>query len=505
MGRLSKTQEKLAHQKDVGISVIKGGEKSGKTAVGMARMLYLLEHACPRGEQVLFVAPNKLEAEAVRSYLQEAYNHQNLSLFDEARGVANVYAMEELTMQAAKKVFVGYGLKQVELPKQEIILEAMHQLKKQYPKSKWLRAAQVQFVCDELQWMEAYGIDSLEAYLIASRKHRPNRLPKKGSGRQVLWALKQCVDQLMQQNGYMTSGKKALETLKYLREDQLKHCYTHMIIDDAEKLTKVELEILGCLRCDKAGELLFLMHNKPEGEDLGFLTKGQSFKAIGYDMTGRTRHLVSRIKKVKSKKAIVNLTPLEELLMQQSVAQNVVSIPQKGQSKLREKPKAKLPWYVETYRYINKITGVETVFQKDNSAQEVYIDEEKQEMEMLPVYSDIAAGLPIEIVDEMSGKFSLPSELLHHKKNTYILHVQGDSMIGANIDDGDYVVIQAGNVSNHEIAAIYYNGSTTLKRIVQEEEHILLVSENPKYKPIVIEEGDFHVMGKLVGVIKNLT
>ena len=166
---------------------------------------------------------------------------------------------------------------------------------------------------------------------------------------------------------------------------------------------------------------------------------------------------------------------------------------------------SKLPWYVETYRYINKITGVETVFQRDSSAGETYIDELKQDdVDEIPIYSDIAAGMPIELVDEVNGKFELPSDLLHHKRNTYILHVQGDSMTGVNISDGDYVVIQAGNVNNHEIAAVYYNGATTLKRIVQEEEHILLVSENPKYKPIVIEEGDFRVMGKLIGVIKPL-
>ena len=78
-------------------------------------------------------------------------------------------------------------------------------------------------------------------------------------------------------------------------------------------------------------------------------------------------------------------------------------------------------------------------------------------------------------------------------------------MIGANIDDGDYVVIQAGSVNNNEIAAVYYNGATTLKRITQEEEHVLLISENPKYEPIVIEDGDFRVMGKLIGVIKPIT
>ena len=39
---------------------------------------------------------------------------------------------------------------------------------------------------------------------------------------------------------------------------------------------------------------------------------------------------------------------------------------------------------------------------------------------------------------------------------------------------------------------------------MQKDEHILLCSENPKYAPIVIEEGDFRVMGKLVGIIKSL-
>ena len=179
----------------------------------------------------------------------------------------------------------------------------------------------------------------------------------------------------------------------------------------------------------------------------------------------------------------------------------------KVKKKLESKKVKQLPWYVESYRYVNKLTGVETVFQKDTSAGETYIDEVKQEnVEALPLYSsDIAAGAPIEIVEEVSDTFEIPSELLYHRRNTYMLHVQGDSMIGANIDDGDYVVIQAGSVNNNEIAAVYYNGATTLKRITQEEEHVLLISENPKYEPIVIEDGDFRVMGKLIGVIKPIT
>ena len=128
----------------------------------------------------------------------------------------------------------------------------------------------------------------------------------------------------------------------------------------------------------------------------------------------------------------------------------------------------------------------------------------QEDVQSLPIYSDIAAGMPIEVVEDSCGTFELPGELLGHKKNTYMLHVQGDSMIGAGIEDGDYVVIQSGSVSDREIAAVYYNGAITLKRIVQEEDCILLVSENPKYRPIWIEDGEFRAMGKLIGVLKNL-
>ena len=167
-----------------------------------------------------------------------------------------------------------------------------------------------------------------------------------------------------------------------------------------------------------------------------------------------------------------------------------------------------LPSSIETYKYIDRITYKEMVFERDLSALEVYVAEVRQkpeELKHLKVYSDIAAGIPIEIVDEVRGTFDLPKELLRGKENVFVLQVKGDSMIEKDIQNGDYVVIdQAAAVNDQDIAAVYYNGGTTLKQVMRMGDSVLLVSANPKYEPIHISEGDFIIMGKLVGIIKRL-
>ena len=167
-----------------------------------------------------------------------------------------------------------------------------------------------------------------------------------------------------------------------------------------------------------------------------------------------------------------------------------------------------LPSSIETYRYIDKIGYGEKQFERDLSANEVYVAEivqKPEELKQIKVYSDIAAGRPIEIMDETRGVFPIPRAFVHHKEHLYMLQVKGDSMIGAGIENGDHVIIEeTSNLESQQIGAVYYNGGVTLKRVVQMGETVLLMSENPKYEPIHIEEDAFKVMGKLIGVIKKI-
>lgn len=164
---------------------------------------------------------------------------------------------------------------------------------------------------------------------------------------------------------------------------------------------------------------------------------------------------------------------------------------------------------IENYKYIDKIGTLEKVFKRDiNDLEQIIVEEEvitKDDLENIKIYSDIAAGVPIEIVDEVRGNFKLPIEWVKNKKDLFILTVKGDSMINANVHNKDLVVLQKTDIAdNMEIVAVYYNGCTTLKRIVRMGDTVLLMSENPDYEPINITEGELRIMGKLIGVIRQV-
>jgi SOS regulatory protein LexA len=130
-----------------------------------------------------------------------------------------------------------------------------------------------------------------------------------------------------------------------------------------------------------------------------------------------------------------------------------------------------------------------------------YLNEELLE---LPVYSDIAAGEPILINSEVEGTFYIPKYWLKGVKNSFILKVKGDSMIGANINHGDYVIIRHEHAANNnDIVAVDIGGNATLKRLSIKKDKILLMPANEKYQPIVIDSEDTYIIGTAVGIIKH--
>ncbi len=538
MLKLTKTQQKFVTQRNIEQTVVKGEKHTGKTTIGIGRMLYLANHKCGKNERIVFIGANEVKCQKAKVLFETEYNMQTISLFEGEGPQVEVLSIDMLIMDCYNKLFEKRNLEVLEEIPNEILIEAISSIKKQYPRVKFLNEAGMAFINDELNWINSCGYYSFEEYSIADRKGCSIKLPKRGKGRLALWTVKEAVESTLRNNNKVLKLALQAEVLNKLKvlADSVEG-YTHIIVDDVQLLTKVQIQIIKALY--KSGDLLFLMDKTLHDSRLAWLKRGQTFKQIGFDMTGRIRTLRTKVTKKSTTEKIVEIKPTPLEIFMAEIVQKVKIKKQTSQSikinqldhikgssnlknaevmsnqmhllgnitsKLQAQQQSKLPWYVETYKYVNKVTGIETIFQKDTSAGETYIDEVKQEeVEVLPLYSsDIAAGAPIEIIDEVSESFELPSELVQYKRNIYMLHVQGDSMIEANIEDGDFVVIQAGNVNNNEIAAVYYNGATTLKRIVQEEDYVVLMSENAKYKPIVIEDGDFRVMGKLIGIIKPM-
>ena len=118
----------------------------------------------------------------------------------------------------------------------------------------------------------------------------------------------------------------------------------------------------------------------------------------------------------------------------------------------------------------------------------------------------ISAGFPSPADDFKEIRISLDKELVKNKDATFYARVDGDSMVGAGLDDGDLLVIDRSlNPENGKIAICLVDGEFTVKRIKKERNKLYLMPENKKYKPIEMkEENELIIWGVVEYVIKKV-
>ena len=120
----------------------------------------------------------------------------------------------------------------------------------------------------------------------------------------------------------------------------------------------------------------------------------------------------------------------------------------------------------------------------------------------VPILGRIAAGQPIFAEENIEDVFPLPRDFVREDA-AFILRVRGDSMIGAGIHDGDYLVIrQQATANNGEIVAALIGDEATVKRFYRERDHIRLQPENSAMSPIIAN--DVTVLGKAVALVRRL-
>jgi repressor LexA len=121
---------------------------------------------------------------------------------------------------------------------------------------------------------------------------------------------------------------------------------------------------------------------------------------------------------------------------------------------------------------------------------------------LVPVVGRIAAGGPIlaeELVEEV---FPLPRQLVGDG-TLFLLEVRGDSMIGAAICDGDFVVVrQQPTAENGEIVAAMIDGEATVKTFQRTSGEVKLLPHNPAYEPI--DGTNASILGKVVTVMRRI-
>ncbi|MFA7654351.1 MAG: transcriptional repressor LexA [Candidatus Magasanikbacteria bacterium] len=124
------------------------------------------------------------------------------------------------------------------------------------------------------------------------------------------------------------------------------------------------------------------------------------------------------------------------------------------------------------------------------------------ELISLPFKGFIAAGVPIEVVEEHET-IDVPKNLLAKSGEHFVLQVKGDSMINDGVFDRDNIIVREQNVAENGdmVVALLNNEEATLKRFFVEKNKIRLQPANPAFRPIFAK--NVIIQGKVVSVIRN--
>jgi repressor LexA len=120
-----------------------------------------------------------------------------------------------------------------------------------------------------------------------------------------------------------------------------------------------------------------------------------------------------------------------------------------------------------------------------------------------PLVGNVAAGAPILAEENIEDYLQVPSVIGGEDDDDYVLRVRGDSMVGAGILEGDFVVVRpAETATNGEIVVALIEDEATVKRYYKDRSGVRLEAENPDYEPI--RSNDAKVLGKVVGVFRKV-
>ena len=147
-------------------------------------------------------------------------------------------------------------------------------------------------------------------------------------------------------------------------------------------------------------------------------------------------------------------------------------------------------------RYEGAVRGIQVLDDRFNTALSAI---------ELPVVGFIAAGEPIDAIENPIDTILVSSEMVSKVKRSYVLQVRGESMIEEGIYDGDFVVLQHQDTANDGdiVVALLNNEFATLKKYYREKGRIRLQPANSSMDPIYVQPEELTIQGKVTGIIRK--
>lgn len=129
--------------------------------------------------------------------------------------------------------------------------------------------------------------------------------------------------------------------------------------------------------------------------------------------------------------------------------------------------------------------------------------QESERVVNLPLVGTVTAGVPILASENIERTLPFSADFFDDSGNVFALRVRGDSMVGAAILDGDYVIVrkqQAASMGDVVVALI--EDEATVKTLANQNGQVVLRPENPAYQPIPFDKAECQILGKVCGVFR---
>lgn len=127
----------------------------------------------------------------------------------------------------------------------------------------------------------------------------------------------------------------------------------------------------------------------------------------------------------------------------------------------------------------------------------------RKEIINIPVIGKVTAGQPILAVENVEDTYPLPLDLVKSNRQTFILKVQGESMIEAGILHGDYLIVeQRSSADNGDIVVALIDDEATVKTFYKEDGYVRLQPQNSSMSPILVK--NVKILGKVIGLFRKI-
>lgn len=468
--KLLNIQNKFIEGKPCKNSIVKGRSNTGKTEAFLHRILNLVNNfAFEKEDKILFVQKEKGLLDKIKSRFNKVKfdnNYKYISLLS-SDVEPEFITLNELILKYSNGSVLAKQNERLDILKEGIKIGCFKRCNK-------LNNDNLYLILNEIKYMKNNNIKKAEEFM--TLMGGPLKLRKNSPSRAEMFILYSYYNRILKEKGLVDEEDRirlAIENIK--KEDS---GYVHLFTDNVEGLSKLELEFLLALYKDKSYGTITLGIDVDKGENIysELVKKGRVYAKKVFGNNKKIYNFKVDVVE-KNNKQVIN----EEF--------NI-----KEKYKFFDlKHRRNFDFSIENTGFEEKVLG---------ELDEKYSDDE---LEQIPVFNNIAAGEPILISPEQQDTFTLPKYWVKGGNKKFILKVKGNSMIKANINDGDLVVIEQTQAPmNGDIVAVNIEGSATLKTLSLTKTTITLLPENDDYEPIVVTpDEEFYILGKAIGVIRK--